>query len=259
MRRFAASLLALLLLCSCSTNPFANLKQNISRFAEQKLQDSLAGQLVGALGGGIRTVVDELARPGGYLDNPLVRILLPPPIAVALDLVRDLSAKPKGEALQVLMNRAAETAVPGAGPILQSALEQITPEEARGLIDGGNTAGTDYLKAKTREQLKAALAPTVLDNLSKNKALTQYADLLAVLRTQPATGEAAGQSSLEQPAAALEDYVTEQTVDGIFKALGAEELRIREELDLLNVDMQSLIRPEPASAEGQKPQPAIAR
>ena len=259
MRRLVASLLALVLLTSCSANPFANFKQNITRFAEEKLQDSLAGQLVSALGGGISTVVSELARPGGYLDNPLVRILLPPPIAVALDLIRDFSAKPDANPLVVLMNRAAETAVPGAGPILQTALEQMTPEEARGLIDAGNTAGTDYLKAKTQEKLKEALAPAVIDSLTQNNGLAKYGELLTALRAQQAVSQPPGEPTMDQPITDLGDYVTQQTVDGIFKALGAEELRIREDLDLASVDMQSLIQQEADPEPTQPPQPAAAQ
>lgn len=253
MRPLIAILLALAMLTSCSVNPFANVKRDLSHYAEEKLKNSLAGKLVKALGGGVATVIDELARPGGYLDNPLVRLLLPPPITLAFDLVRDLRAKPDTNPLLVVMNRAAETAVPDAAPILQAALEEMTPEEARKLLDGGNTAGTDYLKAKTEEKLKKALAPTVLDSLAKNHGLEQYREILTVLQARQPDGQPAETSSATsakpETIPDLGNYVTEKTVDGIFKSLGAKELEIREDLDLLSVDMKSLIQPEPDDTE----------
>ncbi len=248
MRAFVALLLALCLLTSCS-NPFANFKQNLSLFAEEKIKNSLAGKFVKALGGGIHTVLDELARPGGFLNNPLVRLFLPPPIAVALDLINDINAKPDTNPLLVVMNRTAETVVPDAAPILEAALEEITPEEARKFLDGGNTAGTDYLKAKTEEKLKKALAPKVLEDLSKNHGLEKYQEIINVLQAQQ-TGEQPAEALIKPEAIPeLGTYVTEKTVDGIFKSLAAKELEIREDLDLIKVDTRSLIEKEPGVEE----------
>lgn len=243
MYRLAASLLAVLLLVSCSANPLANLQQNITRLAEEKLHARLAMQLVTSLGNGVRTVVDGLAKPGGYLDNPLVRILLPPPIGVVLDLARDIAYTPESNPLVVLMNRAAESAVPGAGPILQAALDQLTVDEARQLLEAGKTAGTDALKAKTAEKLREALAPAVLDSLTKNNGLEQYAGLLDAMRARRAVSPPGNEPTFEEPIADLEAYVTQQTVEGIFKSLGVEEERIRREIDQPSGDLPSMLQP----------------
>jgi hypothetical protein len=248
MRALVACLLALSLLTSCAANPMDRMKSNISRFAEDKFRDNLAGQLVKALGGGIRTVVSELARPGGYLDNPLVSILLPPPVSLALGLIRDLQAKPDANPLVVLMNRAAETAVPGAAPILLTALDQLSNIQARGLLDAGKTAGTDYLKTRTEAKLKDALAPAIMETLTKNNGLAQYAELLAALRAQQAVREpAAGEPTFDEPATDLGEYVTQQTVNGIFKALGAQEERIRADLDQTELELPEMLQPDSAT------------
>ncbi len=243
MYRLAACLLAVLLLTSCSANPFANLQQNITRLAEEKINAHLATQLVTSLGNGVRTVVDSLAKPGGYLDNPLVRILLPPPIAVVLDLARDIAYKPESNPLVVLMNRAAETAVPGAGPILQAALDQLTIDEAKQLLEAGGTAGTEQLKARTSEQLREALAPVILDSLTNNNGLQQYAGLLDAMRAQKAVSPPPSEPTFDEPITDLGDYVTQQTIDGIFKALGSEEQRIRENIDTPASQLQTMIEP----------------
>ncbi|WP_432823562.1 DUF4197 domain-containing protein [Trichloromonas sp.] len=243
MYRLAASLLAVLLLVSCSANPFANLQQNITHLAQEQIHARLATQLVASLGTGIRTLVDGLAKPGGYLDNPLVRILLPPPLTVALDLARDIAYKPESNPLVVLMNRAAETAVPGAGPILEAALNQLTVDEAKELLKAGGTAATERLKEKTAGQLRERLAPAVLDSLTKDNGLQQYTELLDAFRAQKAVSRPVGEPTFDEPVADLGEYVTQQAVEGIFKAMGAEELRIRETIDMPSDELQSIIHP----------------
>jgi hypothetical protein len=142
----------------------------------------------------------------------------------------------------VLMNRAAETAVPGAGPILQAALDQLSIDEAKQLLEAGGSAATDHLKAQTAAQLREALAPAVLDSLSKNAGFKQYAELLDAMRAQKAVRPPTSEPTFDEPVSDLGDYVTQQTVEGIFKALGAEEQRIREDIDIPADQRQSLLR-----------------
>lgn len=245
MRALVAFFLALSLLTSCGANPMDRMKSNISRFAEEKFRDNLAGQLVKGLGQGIHLVVNELARPGGYLDNPLIRILLPPPMGLALGLIRDLQAQPEANPLVVLMNNAAETAVPGAAPILLAALDQLSAIQARGLLDAGKTAGTEYLKEQTENKLKEALAPVVMESLAKNNGLVQYGELLAAFHAQRQVRDPdpAAPPTFDEPAVDLADYVTQQTINGLFKAVGVEEERIRNELDRTELDLPEMFKP----------------
>lgn len=239
MNRTAGALASVLLLTSCAGG-LATLEQDLTRAAQEQVMKTLAGHYTRALGKGIGTVVDDLARPGGYLDNPLVRILLPPPVMLALDIARELHADPQAGMLDVLINSAAEQAIPGATPILQAAIAGITPGEARGLLEAGRTAGTDYLKEQTATALRTALGPQIAAALEASGALQSYAALVA-----PPAGPQPPAAALppgialetlpEAPAHAgppdLEDYVTEQAIDGLFKVLALEEARIREELE----------------------------
>ncbi|MDX9710783.1 MAG: DUF4197 domain-containing protein [Trichloromonas sp.] len=244
MRALVACFLALSLLTSCAANPMDRMKSNISRFAEDKFRDSLAGQLVKGLGQGIHLVVNELARPGGYLDNPLVRILLPPPVNLALGLIRDIQARPDVNPLLLVMNRAAETAVPGAAPVLLAALDQIDAIRARGLLDAGKTAATDYLKEQTENKLKETLTPVVMETLAKNNGFAQYEQLLAALHAQRHVRESdpAAPPTFDEPQADLADYVVQQTINGLFKAIGVEEERIRDDLDRTELDLPEMLK-----------------
>lgn len=241
MHRLTA-IFAALLLSGC-TGGLATLEQDLTRAAQEQVLKALAGQYTRALGEGVGNVVDELARPGGYLDNPLIRILLPPPAMLALDIARELHTDPEAPLLDVLVNRAAEQAIPGAAPILQAAIAQITPGEARTLLEAGTTAGTDYLKAKTMTALREALGPQIGTALEASGAMQAYAALLeAPAQPPPMTappGEPSAdivtgslpESSVPPAPPALEDYVTEQAIDGLFKVLAEEEARVRAEID----------------------------
>jgi hypothetical protein len=244
--RIAGALASVLLLTSCAGGMDA-LEQDLRRSAQEQVMKTLAGQYTRALGQGIGTVVNGLAAPGGYLDNPLVRILLPPPVMLALDLARELRADTGADMLDVLVNSAAEQAIPGAGPILQAAIAEITPGDARALLDAGRTAGTDYLKARTTEALRETLQPLVATALAANGARQLYGELLEPQRaslpsaeTPPeAVPEIAPEIAPDQAPRAelpdLEAHVTEQAIEGLFKVLTEEEARIREEIDSMGL------------------------
>ncbi|MDX5446173.1 MAG: DUF4197 domain-containing protein [Zoogloeaceae bacterium] len=247
MLRLTRAFAAVLLLTGC-TGGLDTLQQDLARTAQEQVLKTLAGHYTRALGSGVGTIVDELSRPGGYLDNPLIRILLPPPVMLALDIARELHGEPQADLLEVLVNRAAEQAIPGAAPILQAAIAQLTPGEARTLLDAGTTAGTDYLKAKTLTALREALGPQIGAALDASGALRSYAALLEAPAqpTPPVTappGEPPADiaaDTLPDPSAppappTLEDYVTEQAIDGLFKALAEEEARIRAEIDSIGL------------------------
>lgn len=243
MSRIAYALASLLLLNSCAGG-LATLEQDLRHSAQEQVMKALAGQYKRALGNGVGTVVDALSRPGGYLDNPLVRILLPPPVTLALDIARELRADTQQDMLDVLINSAAEQAIPGAAPILQAAIAELAAGDARALLDAGRTAGTDYLKARTTEALRETLQPLVATALAANGARQLYGELLEPQRAslpsaETPSPEAVPEVVLDQPPRAelpdLEAHVTEQTIEGLFKVLTEEEARIREEIDSMGL------------------------
>lgn len=221
------SLATLALLTACGPGGMANLQQDFTLAAQEQLKRTLANHYTRELGNGVNLAMIDLAQVGGYLDNPLVRILLPPPLGIALGVARDLQTNPQAAVLETLMNRTAEQIIPGAAPILQAALSQITPTEARALLNGGSTAGSDFLKAKTSAKLRETLTPQIAQKLGGNGAQEIYNNLLSgVAKTDANTAETAPTVSPK-----LDDYVTDKTIDGIFKNLGVHETNLRENFD----------------------------
>ncbi|TNE81661.1 MAG: DUF4197 family protein, partial [Gammaproteobacteria bacterium] len=106
MLRHPWILAACLMLAACTSS-----LEGLQQYAQDKLQQSVAAEFGRQLGRGINAVVTELGAEGGYLDDPLVRILLPPPLGMVIGVARDLHANPEAAALEILMNRAAEQAI----------------------------------------------------------------------------------------------------------------------------------------------------
>ncbi|HEY9198918.1 MAG TPA: DUF4197 family protein, partial [Gammaproteobacteria bacterium] len=175
--RLGAAVFAVLL-CACTPSGLFDIPGELSRSAREQLLSTLSGQYSQRLGTSVNAVIADLGQPGGYLDNPVVRILLPPPVGLVLGVARDLRADPQAALLETLMNQVAEQVIPGAAPIVQTALSEITSAEARRLLEGDVTAGSEHLKARTAAALQTALQPVVAEKLANTGALTVYGELV---------------------------------------------------------------------------------
>lgn len=237
--RIGVTLLAALL-SACTPGALTDLPGEFTRAARDQLLNTLAGQYKQRLGSSVNTLISDLSTPGGYLDNPLVRILLPPPVGMALAVARTLQSDADATLLETLMNEVAEQALPGAAPIVQAALAQITPAEAKRLLEGDATAGTEYLKTKTAAALEAALMPVVDAKLADSGAKLIYGELVDAYQAQQAVVPPADSSvPPPEPAPELSAYVAERTVDGLFKVLSEREAEIRKDIERASGGMLS--------------------
>ena len=122
--------------------------------------DASAG-LKKALTQGIDLAVGKLGVTDGFLKNPKVKIDLPPKLAKAEGMMRMLGIGDQLDQLVTSMNRAAESAVPESKVLLKQALKQMTLEDAKRILTGGDDAATQYFKQVTSVQLKAKFAPII--------------------------------------------------------------------------------------------------
>ena len=231
--RLVLSLVTALLLTAC-----VNTVDNMKLAAQEKFRQTLAYHFTRQFGKGIGVVVQGLAAQGSFLDNPLVRILLPPPVGLVIDVARDFQQNPRAVLLESLMNHAAEQAVPGAGPILQTLITEISAGDSTNLFAAGKTAATDYLREKAGGAVYDALLPVVAQDLAASGAVEIYAELL---KAHEATALVTGMADGEAPPVAadeLDDYVTRKTVDGLFRMLGDRETLIRDGIS--NMEQGSL-------------------
>lgn len=171
-----------------------------------------------ALATGTERAITSLAAPDGYFGNEAVRILVPSSLRKATDLARMAGMQDQVDAFVLSMNRAAEAAVPLASQFFGDAIRSMSLADARAILTGGDTAATDYFSDRTRDRLFAAFRPVVAEKVDSVGATRAYKSLVSGLDKLPM----AGGLSLD-----LDDYVTDQALDGLFRMVGEQERQIR--------------------------------
>jgi len=116
------------------------------------------------------------------------------------------------------MNRAAEKAAPAARDIFVTAIQEMSFDDARRILSGGDTAATDYFKAKTSDRLTTSFRPIVEKSMKETGVTKNYDDLVGRYKTVPF----ASSVSFD-----VNDYVVEEALDGLFYMVAQEEKRIR--------------------------------
>lgn len=180
-------------------------------------QDASTG-LRTALAKGIAVAVSQLGAPNGFLNDPKVAIPLPPALDKADNLLRKVGMGGQADELRVTMNHAAEQAVAQAKPIFESALHHVTLSDAKGILTGGDGAGTAYFRHATSNQLSAKFKPVVAATTAKLGLAAKYDEY---------AGKAAQFGLVSAKDANLNDYVTSKALDGLFSRIADEEHQIR--------------------------------
>ena len=172
-----------------------------------------------ALGKGAEAAVALLGQPGGFLDNPQVRIGLPGQLDDAARLLRKFGQGRRIDELVTTINRAAEAAVPMGKDLLAGAVQSMTVTDAKNILTGGDTSVTRFFADKTREPLGVRFLP-VVDQATEKVGLTQQYNSFA--------GRAANFGLMKKEDANLAQYVTGKTLDGLYFMIGEEERKIRQ-------------------------------
>ena len=181
--------------------------------------EAVAG-LRAALERGSRQAVARLGRTDGFLGNPQVKIPLPQSLVRAEKLMRRVGAGRYADELIVAMNRAAEAAVPEARQILIAAVKQMSVRDAKGILTGGETAGTEYFRRTTRTGMHKRFLPVVKRATARVKlaqAYNRYADRGVSLGV------------VKEEHADLDEYVTQKALDGLYFMVAEEEKKIRKD------------------------------
>ena len=114
-----------------------------------------------ALEVGTENAVQLTGNVDGYLKNEAIKILLPEKLQSMDKALRTVGFGPQIDEFVVSMNRSAEQAAPLAKPIFTEAVTEMTFEDGKKILNGGDTAATDYFKEKTKGKLAEAFKPKV--------------------------------------------------------------------------------------------------
>jgi hypothetical protein len=170
-----------------------------------------------ALAQGAGKAVELLGRPGGFLDNPKVKIPLPDTLRRVESGMRLLGMKKQADELVVSMNRAAEAAVPEAKALLVDAVKNMSAQDAKKILTGSDTSATEYFRRATSSQLTQRFLPIVTKWTEKVGLATQYNSLV----------EQGAQLGLVGKDERIENYVTRKALDGLYGTIAEQERAIR--------------------------------
>ena len=123
-----------------------SLSQEKSQIGSELSEDSIIAGLKEALQVGVGKAVDYSSKADGYLENPQIKIPIPEKIQNVADMLKNIGLQKPVDDFVLSMNRAAEAASPQAKDILLSAVQNMTFDDAKNVLNGGDTAATDYLR-----------------------------------------------------------------------------------------------------------------
>lgn len=184
--------------------------------------DDIAAGLREALNIGTDTAVAKGSLVNGYFENPDITIFFPEEASIVQSVV---GAIPGGDLLIddfiEQMNHAAEDAADEAKPIFQDAITGITFDDATAILNGADTAATNYLRVNTFSELYDAFKPDIQTSLENVGAQQAWEDVMDLYNSIPLVTDVTTD---------LADYTTNKGLDGLFHLVGEEEIKIRSDV-----------------------------
>ncbi len=233
------------LFCALGLFSCEELDENIP---EGLTNEEIIAGLKNALTVGTDTSVTTLNAMDGYFRDELVKVLMPKEAQPILAAVDDLN-KHAGVNLQPLiddvvlsMNRSAEKAAVKAKPIFVDAITNMTITDGIGILNGSDSAATEYLRANTFNSLSEAFTPdikSVLDDpvIGTNSTESLYSELVTQYNTGVSAFNTAntlafgtlGENKTKINGTSLSQHVTERALKGLFLKVRDEEKDIRKD------------------------------
>jgi hypothetical protein len=172
-----------------------------------------------ALDKGTQFAVDKLGKPGGFLDNKKVRIPMPDSLTWVESSLRTVGQDELADEFIATMNEAAEQAVPEAAEVFGDAIQNMSVEDAQGILTGPDDAATEYFRTNTESILTDRMRPIVESATASTGVTSAYKNMM----------DSAGglTSMLPGNSTDIDGYITTKTLDGLFLMIAKEERKIR--------------------------------
>ncbi len=203
----------------CYAGFLDNFLKNIGLSTKQEPDsNTVISGLKEALSIGTERAVKEVSQIDGYLGNQAIKILFPEKIQKVGDVLKKLGYQKQVDDFIISMNRAAEKAAPKAASHFVNAIKEMTFDDAKKILNGGETAATDYFKSKTSYKLYEEFKPIISSSMDEVNVTRTYKEMMGKYTSLPFVKE----ESLD-----LDHYVTNKALDGLFHMIAQEEKKIR--------------------------------
>jgi len=214
--------LLILILVFLSTPAYAGLADIMKGFGSTQKggpdESTTASGLKEALSISTEKAVNSVSRVDGYLGNQAIKILMPENIQKVADVLGKIGYQKQVDDFVLSMNRAAEKAAPKALSFFVDAIKEMSIEDAKKILGGGDTAATEFFKQKTHDKLYGAFKPVVSSSMDEVGVTRSYKDMMGKYESIP---------FMEKQSLDVDHYVTNKALDGLFYMVGQEEKKIR--------------------------------
>ena len=181
--------------------------------------DDIISGLKEALTIGTQNSAKKLGAVDGFFKDAALKILMPPEAQKVTNTLKSMGMGSLVDKAILSMNRAAEDAASGVGEIFINAIKDMSIADGIQILNGGNTAATDYLKSTTTKSLTEKMRPVIESSLKKTDATKYWNDVFTNYN----------RVSTKKVETDLTTYVTQKAMDGIFISVAIEEQKIRKD------------------------------
>lgn len=197
-----------------------NVKTTINGSGTKLTNDEVVSGLKEALNLGANNSGKKASALDGFYKNSLIKIPFPPEAIEMERTLKNLGMGPQIDEFIKTLNRAAEEAAKDAAPIFVNAIKSMSIMDGINILKGSDNAATSYLQQNTTPELSSKFKPVVKNALAKvqitkywNPLFKKYNKIPMVKKVNPN----------------LEEYVTKRAMEGMFKLVAEEELKIRKD------------------------------
>ncbi len=215
MTRYLSILIVCSLVSGCTSTQSLSKGEGSTKLTSKETAEGL----VEALMVGANISAEKAASKDGFYKNAAIKILFPPEAIKVRDAALSVGMRPLVDRFELSLNRAAEDAAKEAKPILVTAVKSIRFKDVWDILFGGKDAATNYLRGKTETQLLTAFRPIVKESIGREEVTKHWKSIADVYNSIP---------FMQKVNPDLEEYVTRQTVDGLYTLIAEEERKIRE-------------------------------
>lgn len=219
-RNACGTVVLLAVLSGCAGMNPGTLGDILGSGSEPLDQPTIVAGLREALRVGTERTVEKTSRVNGFFENSRIRIPLPQELDKAAKTLRSVGLGGYVDEFELTMNRAAEAAAGEAVDVFWNAIRTMTWSDARGILEGNDTAATTFFRNRTEDELRTRFRPIVVSKMNEIGSMRIYDRLVQAYTALPLT---------TKPAFDPADYVTSRALTGLFTILGDEEKRIRED------------------------------
>jgi len=168
---------------------------------------------------GATNVASQLGATNGFFGDDRIQIPLPGRLAELQQGLDKVGLSGPLDGLQLQMNRAAEAAMPEARKLVVQAVQDITLEDAVGILRGGDTAATSFLRSKTEANLRSAFTPYVQTALAESGAVQSLDGVASKYGLSAVAGDLRSD---------MTNHAVNFGMDGMFFYVAEQERQIRE-------------------------------